>query len=156
MLSTYRIAPHNLLNYIPVPESGCWLWLGSWGQGGYGDVQCLDGDKRNVKAHRAFYANYVGPIPKGMLVCHKCDTRACVNPGHLFLGTHKDNMEDCCRKGRIYRTPSLESPSTKLTEDQVRAIRASTEQQRVLARRYGVSDYTIRVIRTGKTWRNLT
>ncbi|MGD4429391.1 HNH endonuclease signature motif containing protein, partial [Xanthomonas citri pv. citri] len=82
---------------IPVPESGCWLWLGAEKGNGYGNVK--EG-RRNTTAHRRSWEEHNGPIPKGMHVCHKCDTRPCINPDHLFLGTRKQNMADCVAKDR--------------------------------------------------------
>ena len=81
----------------PVPEAGCWLWLGSVSPDGYGRV--IIGGKK-VLAHRVAWEQVRGPIPQGMCVCHKCDTPACVNPSHLWLGTHTENMRDMSLKGR--------------------------------------------------------
>lgn len=78
--------------------TSCWLWIGSKTGSGYGKL------KRKGKfytAHRVSWEVYNGPIPKGMLVLHTCDVRNCVNPKHLFLGTHQDNMDDMVRKGRV-------------------------------------------------------
>ena len=81
-----------------VPESGCWLWVGRVDPDrGYGQFY-LDG--RIVRAHRAAWNIYRGPITNGLHALHRCDVRCCVNPAHLFLGTPSDNMRDCLEKGR--------------------------------------------------------
>lgn len=94
--------------WIPEPNSGCWLWLGACDGHGYG-VLNLDGFV--AKAHRFSYRTFRGPIPKGLLICHKCDVRPCCNPNHLFLGTHADNHADMKAKdrprGRPYPTARL-------------------------------------------------
>lgn len=85
-----------------VPEAGCWIWAGCIsGETRYGAFMLSRG--KQMGAHRASWIIHRGPIPEGMFVCHKCDTRECVNPDHLFLGTHTDNMQDCSRKGRTSR-----------------------------------------------------
>lgn len=76
---------------------GCWLWQGATTGAGYGGFN-IKGDL--IGAHRVAYELTFGPIPDGLLVCHTCDVRHCVNPAHLFLGTHTDNMQDCKTKGR--------------------------------------------------------
>ncbi len=89
---------------IPVPESGCWIWERAVADTGYGIIF------RNGKlksAHREAWESKNGPIPKGMYVCHKCDVRSCINPSHLFLGTSKENMKDCARKGRLNKNSLL-------------------------------------------------
>jgi hypothetical protein len=86
-----------LSDSIPEPTTGCWLWLRSRDKDGYGSLRA---DGRTRRAHREAYMAYMGPIPDGAHVLHKCDTPACVNPDHLFLGTQRDNLRDCVVKGR--------------------------------------------------------
>lgn len=83
-----------------VEFEGCWLWHGSKKFDHYG-VITLPNKKRQA-AHRFSWELFNGPIQAGLLICHKCDRGPCVNPDHLFLGTHKDNMLDMVAKGRCY------------------------------------------------------
>lgn len=83
--------------FIPVTESGCWIWIASSRTDGYGQIGL---DKKKLAAHRVAWELYRGPIHDGLHVCHHCDVHLCVNPDHLFLGTRSDNMQDCERKGR--------------------------------------------------------
>lgn len=159
-VTTYRerfnmSAIDRLLSHtIPVTESGCWLWISHVGKTGYG---AFGMNSIVMLAHRASWILFRGPIPDGLYVCHKCDVPICINPNHLFVGTAKENMRDASNKGRI-RLP-IESWSSsekhqpaKLTNDQVREIRASTEHRDILARRFGVCKETVWAARTYRTF----
>lgn len=105
---------------IPEPNTGCWLWTKALDEKGYGHFSI---NSKHHKAHRAAYQVYNGDIPKGLSVCHSCDIRSCVNPHHLYLGTHKENMQDMVNKKRsAYGERSAQSKLTglnhrKLPED---------------------------------------
>lgn len=86
-----------LAKTIPEPNSGCWLWTGSQA-GEYGTFK-FNGS--TVRSHRFSYQAFHGVHPGALYVCHKCDTPACVNPDHLFLGTQEDNLRDARNKGRF-------------------------------------------------------
>lgn len=83
-------------------ETGCWEWQAYKDKGGYGHF-LVNG--YYTRAHRASYIIFNGDFDRSLDVCHKCDNPPCVNPDHLFLGTHKDNMHDAINKGRLPYTP---------------------------------------------------
>lgn len=120
----------------------CWNWTG-WSTQGYGIMRTPSFMRR---AHRVSYQIHFGPIPKGLLVLHKCDNRACVNPDHLEAGTQKKNIRDALARGRL--------APPKLTETQVREIRRRHRPRKgaALAREYGVSRWTINLIARRKIW----
>lgn len=119
-----------------------------------------------MRAHRASYMLHHGQVPQGMCVCHRCDTPACVNPAHLFLGTHAENMADMAAKGRSpsrdrhgshtrpERRPRGESHGhAKLTDSQVtEAVRRyyGGETQRAIAKDMGISQPMISDYVNGK------
>lgn len=153
---------------------GCWLWTGTTIRGGYGMIRFPVRD--SITAHRASWLIHRGEIPDGLFVLHKCDNPPCVNPEHLFLGTHQDNMRDMVAKGRhfahvrpwaVSRGPRPHGQYRKgesvagavLTEGQVREIRALWEtgawQQRQIARQYGVNFRTVHYIVHRKLWKHI-
>ena len=89
----------RLLNKSYPNKNGCWIWHGKANDGGYGIIK-IDGIEH--RAHRISFEIFIGEIPDGILVCHTCDVRNCINPEHLFLGTHQDNSDDMISKGRGY------------------------------------------------------
>lgn len=132
---------------IPVPETGCWLWTHGESNG-YGSLRTRD---RVYGAHRASYEAHVGPIPEGLCVCHKCDTRLCVNPAHFFIGTRADNNTDAARKGikrglpRAPRPRGLKysRPLDYLNED-IRKRVADGESISAVARAFRIQRKTVR------------
>jgi Autographiviridae endonuclease len=139
-------------NCVPVTETGCWLWIGSVSHGGYGQLS-VNGKKRKV--HRLSYEISVGKIPKGMLVCHKCDVPCCINPEHLFVGTQQDNMDDMITKGRDRHQKGILQANSKLTEEEVNEIRLSRNSYRALAAEYNISRASIYYIKNGLSWRHI-
>lgn len=100
--------------------------------------------------HRVSWELTYGPIPDGRFVLHRCDVRTCINPDHLFLGSHKDNMRDMAVKRRS--AYGARNGSAKLIPSQVDEIRASRLTNMRLAARYGVCSATISNIKTQKNW----
>jgi hypothetical protein len=141
-----------------VKANGCWMWLGTdRGSNRYGSITV---DGRHVPAHRYAWQLFRGAIPDGLLVCHHCDTPKCVNPDHLFLGTHQDNVDDCKRKGRLRggtKTPLRGEANvrSKLTSEAVRAIRADQRTLLGIAHDYGVSGTLIWRIKRNLIWRHI-
>ena len=86
----------RLINNTTI-DQGCWNWTAYKNNEGYGRLRA-GGEK--VLAHRLSYSIFKGEIAEGLFVCHTCDNPACINPEHLFLGTHQDNVSDCVAKGR--------------------------------------------------------
>lgn len=145
--------------YMTEPNSGCWIWVGAVinrtdGEQPRGKIRA--GNKHQENAARVSYRLFKGEIPTGLFVCHRCDTPLCVNPNHLWLGTGAENSADMVAKGRnrtmgICRRGALNTRA-KLTEGDVRDIRADQATASAIASRYGVSRETIRDIKTGRNW----
>jgi hypothetical protein len=135
---------------------GCWVWTGWINNKGYGIAAV---GKKLANAHRHSWTIHNGPIPAGIQVLHHCDNRCCVNPDHLFLGTHKDNMADMAAKGRAASSPGISNPShVKLTEHDVRemlGLREAGAKVLILAARFGVSKGMVQHICHGRKWAHI-
>jgi hypothetical protein len=134
-------------------DGECWLWQGTKRNGQHGSMSVHDAP---VYVHRISYEVHVGPIPKGLNVCHRCDRPACVNPDHLFLGTQADNVADMETKGRARKRGATgeRNPNARLTDAEVlelRRLAASGASQRSVARRFSCTQATVWRIIHGKT-----
>ena len=144
-------------------DGGCWNWTASCIASGYGNMGVKrDGKWRVLAAHRLAWEFYRGPIPHhdsyhGLCVCHTCDNRRCVNPEHLFLATNKGNTDDRDRKGRNVAYKGERHGSSKLTENQVREIRALPEDigWEEIAKKYGIGRTHVRRIRRRESWAHI-
>lgn len=146
------IPPHR-------PELGpCWLWTGGINhqRGGYGMFALRKGVIR--RSHRIAWELESGPVPDGLWVLHRCDNPPCVRPGHLFLGTPRDNIDDMITKGRSNPAQGSARPQARLSEADVLAIRAARAQGATgaeLARQYGVHRSSIYHICQRDFWRHI-
>lgn len=133
------------------PPGGCWIWQAQKDRDGYGRFQYED---RPQNAARVAYQLFVGMIPSGLFVLHKCDVRPCVNPNHLYLGTQKDNLRDMTNRKRNQRGES--HCNAKFTESQVLAIRDDKHNSiPFLATKYGVSYGAIYHIKKRDNWKHI-
>lgn len=136
------VTGHSVLwtgpQYVENPETGCWVWQRCI-SGGYGRLPARG--RTSYLAHRYFYEEHVGPIPDGMQLDHLCRNRACVNPDHLEPVTNLENQ----RRGS----------KPKLTVEDVRAIRASTEPYAQIAERFGIGTSNVCAVRLRRTWRDV-
>lgn len=148
MSRTQRKTIDEALVYDVAPN-GCWIVRGSKTKFGHkGFTRYLNGVKTQLYAHREMYKKYVGPIPDGAMVCHKCDRPDCIRPDHLFLGNATINQEDCVLKDR--------RPQAILTVGQVVDIllrwpAGMTIKQ--VAIMYGVGHNTMQQVRYGYSWK---
>lgn len=151
----------------------CWLWTASKREKGYGAFVWANDDGTVVqgRAHRFSWILHRGAIPAGMCILHACDTPACINPDHLFVGTKADNNRDMLEKGRRIlggqrlrergergKYPTAEAhPGAKLTSagaTQMRADHAGGMSMSACAKKHGVSVTAVFRVVHSLTWRN--
>jgi hypothetical protein len=158
----HRKAPMEERFWAQVQKSdGCWLWNGTIDKDGYGYI-CEGGSAskgaKYKRCHRVSWELAYGPVPKGQNVLHTCDNPACVNPEHLFLGTHKANAEDRNAKGR--HAHGERHGNSKLNEEKVREIRrryaVEAVSQMDLAHAYGVNQTIISDVLRRVSWKHVT
>lgn len=154
-------APAEVRFWRGVEKAGpddCWLYVRGAKRGIYGLFQPGGKGSPHVGAHRFSYELAKGPIPKGLVVMHSCDTPRCVNPAHLSVGTYRDNAMDMVAKNRHKHIAPLGKDNGKsiLTEEMVIEIKTSPLRNIDLARKFNVSPGAVRSVRIGRTWRHLT
>lgn len=137
----HLIKEHFLSKIEPEPNSGCWLWTGYCQRYGF-----FKWNGKQTHAHRVSYEIHCGKIPTGMEVCHKCDVPSCVNPDHLFLGSHDDNMKDMVRKGRSKGVRHR----LKVPLSLIPTIRNDPRPSRQIAKEFGIGKTHVLRIKNGK------
>lgn len=139
----------------------CLVWTACKNSDGYGQFMA---HPKLWSSHRLAWTLTHGSIPSGMHVLHKCDNPSCIEPKHLFLGSHADNMRDAWVKGRKTMSesflryansakPGEKNGRAKLTRQQVEEIRRCGGRQKEVAAKFGVSKSAVSMIRTNQTWR---
>jgi hypothetical protein len=138
-----------LRRFVAGAKDSCWLWMGTRLKSKW-DYGILTVHGTAYRAHRLSFQFFIGSIPEGLAVLHACDVPACVNPGHLFLGTNADNIRDAVCKGRMnVNRPRDGQPATKITESQIAdiiALWASGITGRQIASQFCVDPSTISLI----------
>ena len=122
-------------------ENGCIEYIGAVNRNGYGVVRVFD---KGNHAHRWVYILLHGEIPHNLFVCHSCDNRKCINPDHLFLGTHQENMQDMDRKNR-------RNPYRKLTNYEISSIFLQNGSHLEIAQKNNISRQHVSRIKSGWT-----
>lgn len=137
-----------------VNAAGCWIVRHGVDTNGYPQMRVTG---TLVRLSRLSYEAYKGAIGAGLFVCHQCDTRLCVNPDHLWLGTVQDNTADMDSKGRRRSGDfkGARNSNARFTEDDILAIRASELNASTVAKQYSTSAKNIRRIRSGARWSHL-
>jgi hypothetical protein len=137
-----------ILSRILISENGCWEWQKSK-TNGYGR---LIRDDKPWSAHAYSYSNFIGPIPSGKQINHKCHNRGCANPEHLYAGTQKENVRDMNEAGRRNQVRGSKDGNSKINEEIAKQIFSHDGIARVIAKKFNISISLVYAIKKKKIW----
>lgn len=140
-------------------KSGCIEWLGYLNSQGYGHIPDYYWARyyKITKAHQLSYIIYKGDYNRKLCICHRCNNSTCINPRHLYAGTHKDNMRDMVRAKRFNNHKGSKNSQAKLTEQEVYEIRdlCTVLKYIDIAPLYNISDTLVRYIHKRQIWKHI-
>jgi len=140
--------------WFGISDEDCWEWTASKNEFGYGRFTI---GAKTLASQSSWILNR-GEIPEELCVCHTCDNPACVNPSHLFLGAHIENVRDMHAKGRHYSAPGESNANAALTNDIVLKIRRMADdgvRQIEISKELGIADYQVSRIALRKSWKHV-
>ena len=152
---SYRNTSESMKLKTTETSNGCWEWNGAKNRDGYG--RTMKGPK-NISTHRRMYELAVGPIPNKLQVLHKCDNPPCINPSHLELGDHNENMNQMQSRGRKAILLGEDNPSSKLTKEDVVDIKLFLKNgilPKDIIKVYPIKQAIVYHIKNNRVWSNV-
>lgn len=137
-------------NYLPEPNSGCWLWTGYVANDGYGQIK-INGER--WKAHIMSFNIFRGGLSGGKMILHTCDIRCCINPDHLYEGDVRDNSRDMVNRGRSLA--GEKHHRAKLQNHHIPLIRSAKGKYSEIGKLFGISRTVVGKIKTRKAWSSI-